>query len=208
MERRCIMARRKFTEKLINKKDINEPMKLINGSLTDYITPSGMIYKDYGDNMFFKKNIHTNKVNGYCYCGITMEDGNNKSHRVHRLIATAFIDNPNNYKVVGHKDNNKSNNSLSNLYWTTVQENTQKAFDDGLAKNKKGFEDSQSIPVCMFNSNCELIKEFGSISECAKNTKYSKHGIIYQCNHEAKNYPRKGYYFRYLDEYKKYGFVL
>lgn len=50
-------------------------MRLIKGSLTDYITPTGNIYKDYGDNMFFHKSVFPNKNNGYLYCGITYEDG-------------------------------------------------------------------------------------------------------------------------------------
>ena len=49
------MARRKLTEKLINKEDIHEEMKLIKGSLTDYITPSGEVYKDYGNGKFYHK---------------------------------------------------------------------------------------------------------------------------------------------------------
>ena len=47
------MAKRKLTDKLINKQDIKEELRLIKGSLTDYITPSGEIYKDYGNNQFF-----------------------------------------------------------------------------------------------------------------------------------------------------------
>ena len=65
------MAKRKLTDKLINKQDIQEELRLIKGSLTDYITPSGEIYKDYGNNMFYHKSVFPNKNNGYLYCGIT-----------------------------------------------------------------------------------------------------------------------------------------
>ena len=50
-----IMASRKLTEKLIHQSQILEEMRLIVGSETDYITPSGRIYKDYGNNFFFPK---------------------------------------------------------------------------------------------------------------------------------------------------------
>ena len=45
----------------------------------------------------------------------------------HRLIAETLIDNPNNYKTVNHIDNNKQNNSVSNLEWTTQADNWRKA---------------------------------------------------------------------------------
>lgn len=54
------MARRKLTERLIDRSDITEQLTLIKGSETDYITPSGEIYKDYGDNKFFHKAQFTN----------------------------------------------------------------------------------------------------------------------------------------------------
>jgi hypothetical protein len=49
------MAKRKLLDKLIDRSKIKEEMVLINGSDTDYITPSGEVYKDYGENKFFHK---------------------------------------------------------------------------------------------------------------------------------------------------------
>lgn len=65
-----------------------------------------------------------------------------KHRRVHILVAEAFIENPNALLIVGHKDNNKLNPHKNNLYWTTIQENTQKAFDDNLQINDAGYSDS------------------------------------------------------------------
>ena len=59
------MARRNMTEKLIHIKNIKEEMKLIEGSETDYITPSGQVYKDYGNDMYYPKANFINKVTGY-----------------------------------------------------------------------------------------------------------------------------------------------
>lgn len=202
------MARKKYLEKLVDQQSVVEELKLIEGSDTDYITPSGHIYKDYGDNKFFPKKNTLNKANGYLYCGITMSDGTQKQFRVHILVAKAFLPNPNNYPQVCHKDDNKQNCHVDNLEWGTASKNTQDAFDRGLAHNDKGYDDSQSMPVCCFDLSKNLIADYGSVQLAAKATGMTPSGILYQCNHKLKTKPRKEYYFRFKEEYDKYGFVL
>ena len=51
------------------------------------------------------------------------KDNLKKWFRVHRLVAKAFIPNPNNYQVINHKDENPKNNSVENLEWCTIQYN-------------------------------------------------------------------------------------
>ncbi len=53
--------------------------------------------------------------------------GKNKICSMHRLVAQAFISNPENKREVNHKDSNKLNNEISNLEWTTPQENSRHA---------------------------------------------------------------------------------
>lgn len=62
---------------------------------------------------------------------------------LHRIIGIAFIPNPNNYPVVKHKDDNRSNNVLSNLEWGTQQSNIQDMFDKG-RKNHRGTNNPRS----------------------------------------------------------------
>ena len=201
------MARRNMTNKLIKRESINEEMRLINGSSTDYVTPTGNIYKDYGNDMFYHKATFINKNNGYLYCGITYDEGQ-RQRRVHILVAEAFLPNPNNYPVVMHKDNNKANPILSNLEWGTVQKNTQDAFNDGLAVNAKSWDDSQSIHICSFDMQGNLLKKYGSVGEASRELGVTKTTILNQCNHKVKTKPRCGYYFRYLIEYESNSFVL
>ena len=199
------MARRKLENRLIDKSLIQEEMRLIKGSDTDYITPSGEIYKDYGNNKFFHKAQFTN--HGYWYCNITYREGQ-RQRRVHILVAEAYVPNPDNLPIVMHLDSNKENKHYTNLKWGTVSENTKQAFDEGMAHNDKSWEDSQSVHVCQFTLEGELIKKFGSASEAQRQTGITKTTILNQCKHKVKTKPRCGYWFRYLSEYEEKGFVL
>ena len=161
-------------------------MVLIKGSDTDYIAPSGIVYADYDNDMYFPKYPFENKHNNYMYTNVRFSDGKMRQRRVHVLLAKAFIFNPDpkNLKIVGHKDNNKHNNNLSNLYWTTNQENTQKAVDDGLNVAKKAEDNDQSHPIKVIDKNTlEIVGIYGSLRECARcieNTTLSNISKVYQ----------------------------
>lgn len=60
------------------------------------------------------------------------KNGINKNHLIHRLVAEAFILNPNNYSVVNHLDGNKKNNHVSNLEWCTQSDNLKHAIEIGM----------------------------------------------------------------------------
>lgn len=90
--------------------------------------------------------------------------------RVHRLVAEAFIPNPNNMPVVNHKDNVKGNNDASNLEWSTISYNTShayqlKALRSPLAKYVKVEIDGK------------IFSYYDSCNKCAKSLKVSR-GMI------------------------------
>lgn len=66
--------------------------------------------------------IQVNQHNGYCYAHLS-KDGKVKAHRVHRLVAEHFIENPENKEQVNHRDGDKTNNMYTNLEWLSASEN-------------------------------------------------------------------------------------
>jgi hypothetical protein len=65
------------------------------------------------------------------------KNGNGTVKYVHRLVATAFVSNPNNKPTVNHIDLNKLNNRADNLEWATSAENNKHAFDNGALTNPR-----------------------------------------------------------------------
>lgn len=168
----------------------------------DYIDIDGSVYTIDTKNRH-KPNVIKKAqrlVHGYSYCGIySLSEKRPIQRRVHRLVAEAFIPNPDNLSIVGHKNNIKSDNRVENLYWTTISENTKKAYDDGLVKNDKGFNDSQSLPVKMYDTfTNEELAIYGSASEAMRETGIPKNTILRQAKY--KRPVRKPYYFRFLDD--------
>ena len=64
---------------------------------------------------------------------VLTKDGIRKTYLVHRLVATAFIPNPENKTTINHIDGNKRNNNVSNLEWATEKENQNHKWKNGLA---------------------------------------------------------------------------
>ena len=71
-------------------------------------------------------------VHGYTNVTLYTEKHRHKQYQVHRLVAQAFIPNPNNYPQINHKDGNKLNNCVANLEWVTNQQNREHALKNGL----------------------------------------------------------------------------
>lgn len=101
-----------------------------------------MEYKQFANYLIYKdgtiKSLLTGKnitkrigPNGYYQINLCI-NGKCKTFMFHRLIANAFIPNPDNLPCINHIDGNKLNNQLSNLEWVTYSDNTRHAFRMGL----------------------------------------------------------------------------
>lgn len=64
-----------------------------------------------------------NHGDGYLYVSLTDEYGQKKNHYIHRLVADAFIPNPNNLPQVNHLDYDRTNNKVTNLEWCCALDN-------------------------------------------------------------------------------------
>ena len=87
------------------------------------------------------------------------KDGREKTFLVHRLVAMAFLPNPQNKKTVNHIDGNPKNNRLENLEWATYEENNNHAFDNRLIKSAVG--------VILVNKNTKEIMSFRSLAKAS-----------------------------------------
>lgn len=76
--------------------------------------------------------MHQTKGEYFTVC--LTKNRHERPYGIHRLLALAFIPNPENKREVNHKDGNKHNNAIDNLEWATSSENRQHAFDTGLKK--------------------------------------------------------------------------
>lgn len=128
--------------------------------------------------------------NGYFYITLSI---NKKPKRitVHRLVAMMFVENPFNKDIVNHIDGNKQNNHYTNLEWVTQQENTQHAWDTGLAKSVV------ERAVNQYSLTGEFIATYKSITKAAHNTNSAENKISLCCSGQRLSH--NNYQWRYVD---------
>lgn len=104
---------------------------------------------------------YNNMGKGYAYLMLYLNSKHTKKF-VHRLVAQAFIENPENKKEVNHIDGNPRNNNVENLEWNTRKENIAHAIATGLHDCRKKIRAiSCDGTVLKFNSINEATKYFG-----------------------------------------------
>lgn len=129
-------------------------------------------------------------------------NGNCKRFYVHRLVACAFIPNPDNKPQVNHKNGNNVDNCVSNLEWTTSSENHLHAFATLKRKatweGKSGYLHFSSKPVVQIGKDGTIVRNFGSIRQASLNTGAAPSAIIAVCKGTLKT--SGGFKWKYFEK--------
>ena len=116
------------------------------------------------------------------YLGHSLCENNKRKHLyLHRIIATAFIDNPGKKPQVNHIDENKLNNDLSNLEWCTAKENLIHG-----TRTKRAAE-KRFKKVIQLDLNDNVLNEFESMGQAERETGVPSGNISRCCNGERKS---------------------
>ena len=161
----------------MNNEYINEIWKDIKGyeglyQVSNFGRVKSLERESWNGKAYFikKEQIRTilKDTGGYYYIGLTKE-GKTKNYMVHRLVAEAFIPNPDNYPEVNHKDENKLNNCVDNLEWCTSKYNANYGNRNNKVKEiirKKGI----NKPVLQYDLDGNFIKEYDALYQAYKAT--------------------------------------
>ena len=124
------------------------------------------------------------------------KDGHVKKFKVHRLVADAFIPNPNNLATVNHKDEVKTNNVASNLEWMSVKDNNNYGTRSKRISKSNTNNPKISKQIQMFDKKTgELLATFPSLMEAERVTGIYHGNISTCCNGKRKS--AGGYIWRY-----------
>lgn len=143
------------------------------------------------------------KYGYYSFC--LKQDGKSKIMKIHRIVAFAFIPNPDKKPCINHIDNNPSNNRVDNLEWCTMKENTAWMIKQGRFKRTKQWLDRlhksqeptykavkgtniETGEIIIFNS-LNSVREKGFQPPC----------VCMCCNHKRGIKQHKGYRWEYID---------
>lgn len=130
-----------------------------------------------------KQSMHTK---GYKTVSLT-KNGSTKTMFVHRIVAEAFLPNPNNLPMVNHKDEDKTNNFIDNLEWCTASYNrTYGKAIERQAKKIRGRKSKKKIAVIQKNMSGEFLKWFDSLTKAAENVNGSTSSISAVCKGKRK----------------------
>lgn len=167
-------------------------------------------------------NIRKPKITKRGYLSVNLSKGNKvKFYLIHRLVAEAFIPNPNNYPLINHLDENPQNNSVDNLEWCTYYHNCmyghgrekqkasrllndpeKKSWARAIETRDKNCNCNSSKPVLQLDLNGSIINRYASISEAGRIGGFCTSRICMCCN--GKQNKHKGFKWIYEKDKSSY----
>lgn len=154
-------------EKVIWKQYPDYPFVEVN-QFGEIRTKDRVVIRKNGSNLPVKGHVLKQYDNGQGYMRVALRVNNKTIYlRVHRIVATCFIPNPNNLPEVNHIDCNRANNAVSNLEWCSHQENVAYRDRLGRTSRKGGMKKSvfainlRTFKVLRFPSQHEAARQLG-----------------------------------------------
>jgi hypothetical protein len=132
--------------------------------------------KKPGKGFYFRKERvlrETKDKDGYLYV-VLLKESYRYTVKIHRLVAKAFIPNPEDKKQVNHKNGIKTDNNVDNLEWVTQSENITHSFrvlgqkPNMAGLGKFGIDSKRSMKVCQYSIDGEFIKQWDSGADASR----------------------------------------
>lgn len=149
------------------------------------INENGEIFSTHSN-----KRLRPSISGGYLHVTL-IKDGERSYPNIHRLVAMAFVENPQGLPCVNHKDENKLNNNASNLEWCTYQYNN--------TYHERHYKSGEKLwkPVDQFDATGNLVGTYVSVKAAAESTGVREQGIAQAARGVRKTY--KGYVWKWAE---------
>lgn len=115
-----------------------------------------------------------------------------KIHKVHRLVAQAFIENPNNYPIINHKDEDKTNNKVENLEWCNHQYNNN--YGTVIERKRKTSTNNPKTSKKVLCVETGIV--YPSLMQLCRELNLNSGSVCNVCNGKHKTH--KGLHFKYV----------
>ena len=131
------------------------------------------------------------------------KNGKGKQFQIHRLVAEAFIPNPENKPYIDHINTDRTDNRVENLRWVTNKENCNNPISkQNYSKSNKG---KTAVPILQFDKNMNFIKKWESMSD-AETSLGIKSRLSEYCSEKYGRKTAGGFIWRYADDYERIPF--
>lgn len=134
-------------------------------------------------------------VHGYL-CVHLSKENNKKMIKVHRIVAEAFIQNQNGFRIINHKNEDKLDNRVSNIEWCTTKYNCNYGTRNERISNTQRQNTESSRPVLQLTVDGKIVNEYSSITEASRHG-FDRKTISKICRGITPKYTTKGYTWKF-----------